>query len=43
MALPDDSKAIDKGTAKKAPVADQRGFGRSGKPDIGAFEHNGTP
>ncbi|MBI4752726.1 MAG: hypothetical protein HY774_29910, partial [Acidobacteria bacterium] len=38
------SPAIDAGTTTSAPLTDQRGFGRSGNTDIGAFEFNGlTP
>ncbi|MBI4750660.1 MAG: hypothetical protein HY774_19415, partial [Acidobacteria bacterium] len=35
------SMAIDAGTATGTPSFDQRGFGRSGNTDIGAFEFNG--
>ncbi|MBX7220780.1 MAG: right-handed parallel beta-helix repeat-containing protein [Blastocatellia bacterium] len=36
------SPAIDAGTATGAPATDQRGFGRAGATDIGAFEFNGS-
>jgi hypothetical protein len=39
-ALQTGSPAIDKG-APDAPTLDQRGYGRSGAPDIGAYEFNG--
>jgi hypothetical protein len=38
MALLPGSPAIDAGTATGAPTTDQRGFGRVGAVDIGAFE-----
>lgn len=40
-ALLPDSPAIDSGDDSIAPPQDQRGFGRSGTSDIGAFEFNG--
>lgn len=40
MALLADSLAIDNGA--NAPERDQRGYIRTGNPDIGAFEFNGT-
>jgi parallel beta-helix repeat protein len=42
MALLPGSPAIDAGTAAGAPCTDQRGFGRIGAVDIGAFESQGT-
>ena len=38
MALPTGSPAINAGIAAGAPATDQRGFTRTGNPDIGAFE-----
>jgi len=38
MALPSGSPAIDKGTITNAPLTDQRGKGRKGNVDIGAYE-----
>lgn len=38
LALLPGSAAIDAGTATGAPAVDQRGFPRSGAPDVGAFE-----
>lgn len=35
------SLAIDAGNDGVAPATDQRGFGRAGRSDIGAFEFNG--
>ena len=37
------SPAINAGNDSLAPATDQRGFGRSGISDIGAFEFNGVP
>jgi hypothetical protein len=37
------SPAINAGNDALAPTADQRGFGRNGISDIGAFEFNGPP
>jgi hypothetical protein len=42
MALLGGSPAIDAGTAVGAPTTDQRGLGRSGNVDIGAFEYAGV-
>ena len=36
------SPAIDRGDTA-APPADQRGYGRAGIPDVGAFEYGGVP
>jgi hypothetical protein len=41
LALLPGSPAIDAGTAAGAPATDQRGFGRVGTVDIGAFESQG--
>ena len=41
MPLLPGSPAIDAGTATGAPTIDQRGFGRVGAVDIGAFESQG--
>lgn len=41
-ALQSGSPAIDRGDPA-APPQDQRGYGRAGVPDIGAFEFNGVP
>lgn len=38
MGLPTGSPALDAGSAATAPATDQRGFGRVGAPDAGAFE-----
>ncbi len=43
MALPTGSPAIDAGIAAGAPATDQRGGGRTGNPDIGAFEFGALP
>lgn len=43
MALPTGSPAIDAGVAAGAPSTDQRGGGRTGNPDIGAFEFGALP
>ncbi len=37
------SPAINAGNDSLAPATDQRGFGRNGASDIGAFEFNGVP
>ncbi|HMJ05079.1 MAG TPA: choice-of-anchor Q domain-containing protein, partial [Chthoniobacterales bacterium] len=37
------SPAINSGNNALAPVTDQRGFGRNGVSDIGAYEFNGPP
>jgi CSLREA domain-containing protein len=42
IALLAQSPAINAGTAEGAPPLDQRGFGRIGPVDIGAFEFQGT-
>lgn len=42
FALQTTSPAINAGNANLAPVTDQRGYLRSGLPDIGAFEFNGS-
>ena len=42
MALLTGSPAIDTGTSNGAPTTDQRGFGRVGAVDIGAFESQGS-
>lgn len=42
-ALLPDSPAINAGNDSFAPLLDQRGFGRSGVSDIGAFEFSGVP
>jgi hypothetical protein len=41
-ALLANSPAINSGNAANSPAADQRGFGRNGTPDKGAFEANGA-
>jgi hypothetical protein len=41
VALQSLSPAIDRGDPEAAPPADQRGYLRSGLPDIGAYEFNG--
>jgi hypothetical protein len=41
MALLPGSPAIDRGTSTGAPAADQRGLGRVGAVDVGAFESQG--
>ena len=41
-ALMPGSPAINAGDDSLAPQTDQRGYGRSGRSDIGAFEFNGT-
>ena len=41
MAIRRASVAVD-GADSQAPATDQRGYGRSGAPDIGAFEYNGV-
>jgi hypothetical protein len=41
-ALQSDSPAINRGDPA-APPQDQRGYGRVGVPDVGAFEFNGVP
>jgi hypothetical protein len=40
-ALLEGSPAIDAGLAEICPATDQRGFGRQGPCDIGAFEFGG--
>lgn len=42
-ALRSNSLAINHGNNANAPSRDQRGFGRNGVSDIGAFEFNGIP
>jgi trimeric autotransporter adhesin len=42
MSLQAASPAIDAGTSNAAPVIDQRGYGRDGSVDIGAYEFNAT-
>ncbi|MFN7726614.1 MAG: beta strand repeat-containing protein [Rubrivivax sp.] len=42
VALTSTSAAINNGTSTGAPTTDQRGYGRVGNPDIGAYEFNGT-
>ena len=41
-ALQAGSPAINAGTGEGAPSTDQRGYGRVGAPDIGAYESGGT-
>jgi hypothetical protein len=38
MGLPSGSPALNAGNAGTAPAQDQRGLGRVGAPDLGAFE-----
>ncbi len=38
MAVPAGSPGVDAGLAPGAPPLDQRGFGRAGPPDVGAYE-----
>ena len=42
ISLQSGSPAIDAGTSTGAPALDQRGYGRNGATDIGAFEYGGT-
>ena len=43
IALLSNSPAINAGDNAFAPLTDQRGYGRNGVSDIGAFEFNGVP
>ena len=41
LAINEGSCAIDAGTTEQAPLSDQRGCVRKGKPDVGAYENDG--